>query len=294
MLSGWGPLIGLRVSASRYLWRPGPAWAVLAGAIASGAPLLSGEALLRVFGLVLLADSAWGAVWAPIIGADPSVSPAAMPRRETTSWPLPYMQPGAPADQMRGMTSGARWHDLFVAALLTGGLAVLLGLPALIISVAALGVTLWALFVAQWEAQPALPRALLNVGLPWLLGLTLAYGTPAGSVGLPVVGLPAAALLLGAAFTLLEWGAQRAGGSHDSRARGVWMGQAAVLLVLIGLRLPWTTAVAAALLLPPSWFWLRLNGSSQGWGDASIRVATLIHSVPWWWAALMLSALALR
>ena len=61
--AGAGPLIGLGRSVSPGVWRIGPAWAVLAGALASGAPLLGNAVPLRLVGAAILADSAWGVLW---------------------------------------------------------------------------------------------------------------------------------------------------------------------------------------------------------------------------------------
>lgn len=302
-----GPLIGLRVSASRRLWRLGPGWAVLAGALAGGVPLLGGDTLLRLAGAIVLADPAWGAVWVPVAGCGPRWIAALGGQRDpgTAYWALPYLQPAAPAARLRAMLPEARWHNILVAALLMAGLGALLGLPALLLSLVALAVTFWALFVVQWDVQPALPRALLTVGLPWLLGMTLGQGAqPLVTGNAPALpGLSAAGLALGAAFTLLEWGSQRAYSSCDSRARGVWGGELAVVLALVALRLPWTTAVVAVLLLPPAWYCLRagrlapaLSGDPvlQAALTTAQRATILARSGPWWWVAMMLAALSLR
>jgi hypothetical protein len=306
-----GPLVGLRVSAGRSLWRLGPGWAVLAGALASGVPLLGGDALLRLAGAIVLADPAWGAVWVPVAGCGPRwIAAPGGPRDPGTAyWQLPYLQPAAPAARLRAMLPEARWHNVLVAAFLMAGLGALLGLPALLLSLVALLVTFWALFVVQWDVQPALPRALLAVGLPWLVGMTLGQGAQQLLTGnmLAMPGLSAAALALGAAFTLLEWGSQRAYSSCDSRARGVWGGELAIVLALVALRLPWTTAVVAVLLLPPAWYCLRACrltppvSSDPGPQSAAMqaalttaRAAILARSGPWWWVAMMLAALSLR
>jgi hypothetical protein len=307
-----GPLIGLRVSAGRSLWRLGPGWAVLAGALAGGVPLLAGDALLRLAGAIVLADPVWGAVWVPVAGCGPRwiVAPWGHRDREREYWLLPYLQPVAPAARLRAMLPEARWHNILVAALLMAGLGALLGLPALLLSLVALLVTFWALFGVQWDIQPALPRALLAVGLPWLVGMTLGQGAqPLLTGSAPAVpSLSAAGLVLGAAFTLLEWGSQRACSSCDSRARGVWTGELAIVLALVALRLPWTTAVVAVLLLPPAWYCLRAGrlappisrdaGPKGAVVQAALttaqRAAMLARSGPWWWAAMMLVALSLR
>jgi hypothetical protein len=68
----------------------------------------------------------------------------------------------------------------------------------------------------------------------------------------------------------------------------VWLGQAAVLLTLIGVEQPWVLVLAAALLLPPAmWLW-RSRALATGVERA------LRQSGPWWLAAMLLSAAALR
>ena len=54
---------GLGLHLNNSPWRLGPAWAVLAGALASQAPLWGGEGLLRLGGSLLLADALWGILW---------------------------------------------------------------------------------------------------------------------------------------------------------------------------------------------------------------------------------------
>ena len=55
-----GPLVHLHFAPSRMLWRIGPAWAVVAGAVAAGAPLGNAAGLLRLATAVILADLFWG------------------------------------------------------------------------------------------------------------------------------------------------------------------------------------------------------------------------------------------
>src|SRR5512135_2622598 len=84
-----GPLLGLRLSVSRHPWRIGPAWALVAGALAAGVPFADGTSLLRLAGAIVLADAAWGSVW--------SVMARGGAREPDEPWGLPYVQPAAPA-----------------------------------------------------------------------------------------------------------------------------------------------------------------------------------------------------
>jgi hypothetical protein len=282
--AGAGPLIGLRVSVSPGVWRIGPVWAVLAGALASGAPLLGDAIPLRLVGAAILADSVWGVLWR-LTAADDT---------ERLNQPAendhpPYFQPQSPAGRALGMlhdiAPGASWRESVAALVLTGVLGLLLGASALVLSAVAYVVILWAWALARAGKQPAGCDALLNVGLPWLLGLVLARDAMQRSGGVPLL-LPG--VVMGIAFTTLQWGAHRAYLSHGIRVFAVWLGQAAVVVALIGLDQPWALVLVAALLLPPMmWLW-RSNAMAMGVEGA------LWQSGPWWLAAMLLSSVALR
>jgi hypothetical protein len=255
------------------LLRIGPAWAVLAGALAGGGALFADAVPLRLVGAALLADSVWGVLWRMTAGAADRRSDALPGAAAADLSRLPYYQAGSPAGQalglLRDMIAGATWHELFVALALAVALGLLLGLPALLLTVVAWAVTLWGWLLAQSGRQPAACDALLNVGLPWLLGLTLV-----GPGALPLPGLA-----LGLAFTALGWGARRAALSQGRRTTGLWLGQAAVILALIGLQQTAALISAALLLAPPAW--LIWRGA-----DEDVHAA-LARSGPWWLAALL-------
>jgi len=282
--AGAGPLIGLGVSVGPGVWRIGPAWAVLAGALASGAPLLGDAVPLRLVGAAILADSAWGVLWR-LTATDDTDRANQLAEDDH----LPYFQPQSPAGRAIGMlrdiAPGASWRELTTALALTGVLSLLLGVPALVLSVVAYAVILWAWALGRAGKQPAVCDALLNVGLPWLLGLVLARDAVQWGGAAPVV-LPG--VMMGIAFTTLQWGTRRAYLSNGSRMFAVWLGQAAVLLALIGVGQLWVLVLAAALLLPPAmWLW-RSRAVATGVERA------LRQSGPWWLAAMLLSAVALR
>jgi hypothetical protein len=282
--AGAGPLIGLGISVSPGVWRIGPAWAVLAGALASGAPLIGNAVPLRMVGAAILADSAWGVLWR-LTAADDADRANQLAEDDH----LPYFQPQSPAGRALGMlhdiAPGASWRDLTTALVLTGVLGLLLGASALVLSAVAYVVILWAWALARAGKQPAGCDALLNVGLPWLLGLILARDALQGPGGVPLI-LPG--VVMGVAFTALQWGARRAYLSRGIRMFAVWLGQAAVVVALIGVQQPWALVLVAALLLPPMmWLW-RSRTMAMGVEGA------LRQSGPWWLAAMLLSAVALR
>ena len=86
-----GPLIDVHVVLGRVLWRIGPAWSVLAGALAGGAPLTTSDALLRLAAAVVLADIGWG-ILRKLIPSRPGVAAT-----QAVALPsVPYAQPAAP------------------------------------------------------------------------------------------------------------------------------------------------------------------------------------------------------
>ena len=282
--AGAGPLIGFGISIGPGVWRIGPAWAVLAGALASGAPLLGDAMPLRLVGAAILADSVWGVLWR-LTAADDADRANQLAEDER----LPYFQPQSPAGRALGMlhdiAPGASWRELMAALALTGVLSLLLGVPALVLSILAYAVILWAWALGRADKQPAVCDALLNVGLPWLLGLLLARDAFQLPVTMPPL-LPG--VTMGVAFTALQWGARRAYLSEGSRTFAAWFGQAAVLVALVGLEQPWVLVLVAALLLPPAmWLW-RSRVMASGVEEA------LRQSGPWWLAGMLLSAVALR
>lgn len=292
--TGVGPLIGLRLWIGSGIWRIGPAWAVLAGALTSGAALLADATPLRLIGAALLADSVWGVLWRMT-----ALAPGVQDESTAETIGLPYYRQTSPAGRflrlLRRISGGAGWPELFaslVAALILG---LLLGAPALILTVAAWAVTLWGWLLIQAGRRPAACDAMLNVGLPWLLGWAIttpaildvvaqlldgAY-EPLRSMNAP------SGLLLGLAFVIQEWGIRRTSLSQGRRLTGLWAGQAAVPVALIGLHQTPTVIVAAALLLPGAWLFWR-----AGRGQVALAVA-LSRSGPWRLAAMLTAAILL-
>lgn len=262
-----GPLVQLRIMPSRFVWRMGPAWSVLAGALAAGASLLTAEALFRMVAAMILADLLWGML-RQLVPTQPLGTIAARPPIF-----LPFAQPEAPLARFLlrlsgGQSARAAWQTLLLGLLLTGIVSVLLGPGAIVASLGALLVLIGMWGWAQRAGQPALGVALLDVMLPWLLGALLAGKL---QVSWQVVAL-------GAAFTLLQWGIMRI----TDRPALVWAGQGAVVAALVAVRQPWGLAVVAGLLAPPMW-WL-----------AAHRANAQAHVLPWWLAAMLVAALAIR
>lgn len=289
-----GPLIGLRIWIGPGIWRIGPAWAVLAGALTSGAALSADAMPLRLVGAALLADSMWGVLWrmtalAPATQADPPAETIGLPYYRQTSPAGRFLRP------LQRISGGAGWPELFASLAAALILGLLLGAPALILTAAAWAITLWSWLLIQAGRRPAAGDALLNVGLPWLLGWAIA--TPAIPVAAaqlldgvhePLRSMNApSGLLLGLAFVIQEWGIRRTSLAQGQRLIGFWVGQAAVPVALIGLHQAPIVIVVAALLLPGAWLFWRV-----GRGQVALAVA-LSHSGPWRLAAMLTAALFL-
>lgn len=289
---GVGPLIGLRIRIRSGIWRIGPAWAVLAGAMASDAALLADATPLRLVGAALLADAMWGALWRMT-----ALAPAAQDDPAPELVRVPYYQQMSPAGrflrQLRHLSGDADWPELvasIAAALILGAL---LGVPALILTIAAWAITLWGWFLARAGRRSAVCDALLNVGLPWLLGFAIMMPTLPTSGGPWLDGGPGLSpavkalpgLLLGLAFSIQEWGIRRACLSAGRRQIGLWLGMAAVPAMLIGLHQTPIVILTAVLLLPGAWLcWraTRLQGGVH---------AALARSGPWRLAAMLTAAM---
>jgi hypothetical protein len=279
-----GPIVHLRLSVTRSPWRISPAWSVVAGALAGGTAYFEPSALLRLFAMVLLTELAWGSLW--------RLSAKGASRRVAGSGKvvLPYAMPGAPIAKLNdaliertedgAIRSG--WYDLALGLVLSGALSLLLGQIALVLSLLAVGISLAAWFLSRRGGAAALPLAILAVGLPWLLGASAGSRVPAELLELgPWI------YILTVVYTVLQWGVLRAETSNG-RTGLLWFGQALALGAAVGMGAPWLTVLLAALLLVPM---LRVMGSL---GSNVTLHARLRYSAPWWWAAMMLSAFALR
>ena len=275
-----GSLVQLHIAPSRTLWRIGPAWAVVAGAVAIGAPLGNVDTLLRLAAAVILADLIWGTL-RRIIPDSPGTDGTM-----TSLVPsVPYGHGDGPlARFLRMISVGERsatapWLGWLGALALTAALSLLLGIPTLLISVVAVGLIFLTRALLRRGRAPALCLALLDVMLPWVLGAVLVLPDVGGEVR-RWAGLG----MLATACTVLQWGLYRARFLAGQRMVGLWLGQVILLGALITLRQPWAVAVTALLLAPPSWWLARREGVD----------AALARSLPWWWASLLSVATIVR
>jgi hypothetical protein len=287
---GWAeggePLLGMGLHLSNSPWRLGPAWAVLAGALASQAPLWGGEGLLRLGGSLLLADALWGILWRMPLSRQGTQAA----RQQRVG--LPYANAQSPVAQL---VSGLRWEDVadtetgwqgVVAGLgLAAVLSVLLGSAAIILSFLALIVAVTVRLSVRAGREPVMMVALLSTGLPWVLG-----GALGGAGGMLSLGqMPDAGLVLGVAFTVLTWAVLKAGSSASGGlAWPIWIAQFGVMAVLIAFSETYGMALAAGCFVAPC---LWTSRSSRHLQD---RGAAVRNSSVWWLASMLAAALAVR
>jgi hypothetical protein len=276
-----GPLVQLHLAPSHMLWRIGPAWAVVAGAVAAGVALGSTASLLRLVAAIILGDLLWG-ILRRIIPATPGTEGTA----NLAAPSLPYGLGDAPVARfMQTVAAGqhasaAPWLSWLGGLALTAVLSLLLGAPAVLLSALAVGLILFTRALFRRGCWPALCLAILDVALPWVLGAALVWPEVAGAMWSWL----AQVAMLAVAFTVLQWGLHRARFSNGRRLVGLWLGQALLLGTLIVLRQPWGVAVAALLLAPPAW-WLARRSEAE---------AALVRGLPWWWAAMLSVAVIVR
>jgi hypothetical protein len=274
-----GPLVQLQISLSRIPWRIAPAWSVLAGALAVAPSEPEPALALRVVAALVLGDMTWG-----LLRRYKSPGGDINQAGEVQRVHLPYSQDYAPLSRGVGALalSGVRWQDALAGSLLALGGALLIGASAVVLSVLALFVTAAARPSMRRGETPAASFALLDVPLPWLLGMLAAGWTYVDfSRWQP--------LLVAIAFGVLEWSLLRVAivGSVR-RSVEVGFGVLVVLCVLVALGMPWATATVAVLLAPPM-YWLSSSGSEHD----SIA-ARSVRAGPWMLVALLIAARALR
>lgn len=269
----------------------GPAWAALAGVVASGGFDWRAASWLRLILLILLVDGGWGTLWAALAGADWHT-----PLKRWRSWDSgkalpapPYTLPGTHGARVSSWLGQLRawWREelwpackddisaLIVALPVTAAASVLLGVPVTLLSVAALAVMQIALVLSGGGRPPAAARpwgAILAVLFPWLAGHAAFAPLATGSAGLAL------------AFTLARGGAWR---TDSPWGRGSAVGaQLAAAGLLIVLHRPLAGGLVAMLLVPQIALlaWVRA-GRTASWALQRMR--------PWLMAAMLIAAWAL-
>lgn len=274
---GDGPLIGMRLWLARSPWRLGAAWAVIAGALASGELTWQGPDWIRLFLLVFLADPIWGGLWAVWIECRRGVE-GDRDHHLAAAPVVPYLRPGSPAARLLGWMEADRalvvaWRLGFPALLAAISASLILGWRALFATGLALTLCFIGWTTRRLNGLPNLwAQALLTIGLPWVLG----HETYA----------PLRAVAGGLVLAFVLW--QRAALGIQCGERHAWrllgIAQVAAIAVLVIARHP-LGAAGLALMALPAW-WMHI-------GQEMEPSAMLARSQIWWWLALLLSSWAL-
>lgn len=244
-----GPLVQLHISVTRSAWRLAPAWSVAAGAVAALHLPASAMDGMRVVGAVILGDLVWGMLRrASLVHEAARVE---VGRRPTA----PYGQPAAPLSRLVQVLGAAdvSWQGAAAGVVLALGGGLLFGWPGLLLSLAALVCAIIGWSVSSQGAgrgrAPAACHAVLDVLLPWLLGIVAAGR-------LSDAAIPWEAVVIGAALTVLQWGFLRTtGASGTGGALPLFVGMGGVLAVHVGLGWPGAAAVTSVLFAPVAYLY---------------------------------------
>lgn len=286
-----GHLFGLQIKISPSALGLGSAWAALCGAIASGRIGLGAPSLLRLLVVLFLVDPVWGGIWGLVSGTD-WLAPFTRAHPLSGEAPfksLPYTSPGSPGYHASRWLAGvlAWWRKDFRPRLGTESLSLLLTLAAAILLASLLGpqvilvtlVTFGLMATALFVPHRHLWRAILEWGLPWLMG-HLTFGPlnwPSVALALVYTGAYYAGLIL-------------LGGRWRAATRLLNGSQIGAVALLVGVKEPILAGIVGLLVLPQLllqpflwrgeaewWYWQR----SQLWLMAGMLVAVLaIGGVP--------------
>ncbi len=272
------PLVSMWLWLTRSPWRPGAAWAVIAGMLASGGMSWRTQDWVRLLFLVLLVDPVWGSVWT--LWAEGRPTGKGDSRSSHTRPSLPYLQPGSPAARLWGWREDDRslmavWRLGLPCLLIVSLIALVLGWKVVLATALALALCLagWATRrLSGWPNPWA--QALLTIGLPWVLGYWMLRP------------LDGQAIALAAGLTV--W--LRAALGIARRERGAWLwlalAQIGVIGLLIALRHPLWAAGVALVCVPTWWMYLRAR--------LTVPIPVILaRAQVWWWLALLMSGWAL-
>ncbi len=187
-----GRRIALELRPARPLTWIGPGWAVICGALASGALALSGETFLRIAIAIILADpilGAWRSAW---VNTDWRAPLRVWRPTPTRSWTLvPYARLDSPAARLSQWISsrgefwnGAVWPEvgqtissLAISGVVALTMALVLGIPAFVVTTLALLLAPLETELGKHEVGPW-ARALAEIAVAWLIG-NAAFSLPA-------------------------------------------------------------------------------------------------------------------
>jgi hypothetical protein len=282
-----GSVLDLRLGFRGSPWRLGPAWAVLAGALAVNAPISDGSSLLRLGGAILLADAVWGALWIP-----PALRSDQVPVQSGRSH-LPYATSVSPMSKsVAALSEGnpaaggdAGWYGIAIGLVLAAIVSLLLGGSAVVLSILAILAAVGVRILKKRGLSHALMVALLSVGLPWALGVSLRQPT-SDFGGWSRVEAP---LAVGAAYTILAWAIVRAQlADAQLRTWPLWVAQTILVAILVLIGQPLAAAMFGCLALVPSLWLSKPTGCPRGVNEA------ISHGEPWWLAGMLVVGLVVR
>jgi hypothetical protein len=287
-----GRLISLRVEKSASIAWAVSAWAALCGAIVSRQMELKAQSLLLLLLVLFLVDPVLGGIWRLVVGTD-WLAPFAsrhLSREEVPLRSLPYTSPGSPGYRAFRWLAGilAWWREDFrphvgteflglsltLAVAIT--LASLLGRLVALLTLVALVLMAVILFSSRQRGPVSFPlRAVLELGLPWLMG-HLAFGALHWeSVAFALV----YTIAYYACFVLVY-------GRRRTATRLLNGSQIVAVALLIIVKEPILAGIASLLLLPQlllqSFLW---RGEAEWW--------YLQRSQPWLMAGMLTVALAM-
>jgi hypothetical protein len=270
----------------------GSAWAALCGAVASGQMVLEVQSLLLLLLVLFLVDPVLGGTWRLVVGTD-WFAPFAgghLSRRGVPSKSLPYTSPGSPGYRvslcLAGVLNwwrrdfrphvGAEFLSLILTLALAIVLASLLGHTVTLLTLVAFILMAVVLFSSrQYGAISFSLRAILELGLPWLIG-HLAFGS-----------LNWESVAFALAYTVAYY-------AHFVLLNGRWRtatyllngSQMVAVALLIVVKEPVLAGIAGLLLLPQlllqPFLW---RGETEGW--------YLQRSRPWLMAGMLTTVLAI-
>ncbi len=239
----FGHTVKFTFSRSRTWLSPGPGWAAIAGALSSGYLDLSVSTLLQLVSLWLLVDPILGTLWDLAVRQRlwRRITRARLPLPPTRGFILPYAQPGSIAGHVVLLIRRYRlwwaqsYWPVFGGEVITFGvglvLALLLGLvynsTLFWLVVLTISLTILAGLSSSDLSKSGGGRlqSIVQFLLPWSIG---AFIWP------PVTFLP---LVLGLCYWLVYLGGLRMLGSHRRAETLFFLGQVAVILLLLAFRL---------------------------------------------------------
>jgi len=270
--------VALRLWLAGSPWRLSGGWLLLAGLVAAAGQQVWSGPWLAVLLALALTEVVWGALWWQL------ASPQAWPLHGASRRPaLPYIQPDSPAGRLLGWPRPGAAAAVAKAGLPLAALALLLALAINRLALPLTGLVLLAVLLAMAAQRARLAgllgwlQALVQIALPFALGLSLAGAWPPEPQGAFLLGLGLGYTLLARALISALPETPTARMLHLLIAAA---GLAAILAVLLAARLPLAAGVVGLLAVAP----LLLLARSDGRPSRSAQ--------PWLLAVVLLSAAA--